>query len=139
MLAQVCCLTKLGAMQGSRQGTAALQLLDLQKQCKQHAGSAVSGLTDKAVRLHVDAVDAVVVSGIQGTAWQSSRKPLTWSSEPGYEQMQLCPHMPLQPFICMAVLRASFGPSLGKQAVDLGVQQGACGHAASAEMHAHAS
>ncbi|KAL0055367.1 hypothetical protein WJX82_011296 [Trebouxia sp. C0006] len=60
------------------------QMLDQQAQCRSQETEVVSTLSNSVVRLHLDAVNAVVLAGVDNTQWHSSRKPLTWPDAPGH-------------------------------------------------------
>ena len=53
------------------------------EECNSLGTKAVSTLSSSIVRLHLDAVNAVVLAGVDSTQWHSSRKPLTWPDAPG--------------------------------------------------------
>ncbi len=59
------------------------QIVDQESQCRSAGSQALASLSESTVRLHLDAVSAVVLAGIDSTNWQSSRKPLTWQDAPG--------------------------------------------------------
>ena len=59
------------------------QMLDQQAQCRSQEKEVVSMLSSSVVRLHLDAVNEVVLAGIDNTQWHSSRKPLTWPDAAG--------------------------------------------------------
>ncbi|KAA6425591.1 MAG: hypothetical protein FRX49_04488 [Trebouxia sp. A1-2] len=60
------------------------QMLDQQAHCRSQEEEVVCTLSNSVVRLHLDAVKAVVMAGIDNTQWHSSRKPLTWPDAPGH-------------------------------------------------------
>lgn len=51
--------------------------------CQALAVTAMSHLSGSIAKLHVAAVDAVVLAGIDHCSWHSSRKPMTWPEAPG--------------------------------------------------------
>ena len=51
--------------------------------CKALSVSLVSQLSSSIAQLHLQAVNAVVLAGIDHDGWQSSRKPTTWPDAPG--------------------------------------------------------
>ena len=55
-----------------------------QAACCQALGvSVVSQLSSSIAKLHLEAVDAVVLPGVDHNSWQSSRKPITWPDAAG--------------------------------------------------------
>ncbi|DBA74364.1 TPA: hypothetical protein ACH3X1_011135 [Trebouxia sp. C0004] len=60
------------------------QMLHQQAQCRSREKEVVSMLSSSIVRLHLDAVNKVVLAGIDNNQWYSSRKPLTWPDAPGH-------------------------------------------------------
>ncbi|KAL0020961.1 hypothetical protein WJX79_010163 [Trebouxia sp. C0005] len=66
------------------QGDVMSQMLDQQAHCRSQEEEVVCTLSNSVVRLHLDAVKAVVMAGIDNTQWHSSRKPLTWPDAPGH-------------------------------------------------------
>ena len=59
------------------------QLGQQEAQCQALGVGMVSQLSCSIAQLHINAVDAVVLPGIDQCSWQSSRKPLTWPDAPG--------------------------------------------------------
>ena len=65
------------------QDALAMQIAAQGAECDSQGTVAVSTLSSSIVRLHLEAVNAVVLAGVDSTQWHSSRKPLTWPDAPG--------------------------------------------------------
>ena len=51
--------------------------------CQALGVSLASQLSTSIAQLHLQAVNAVLLAGIDHDSWQSSRKPMTWPDAPG--------------------------------------------------------
>lgn len=61
----------------------AMQIAAQGAECNSQGTKATSMLSSSIVRLHLEAVNRVVLVGVDSTQWHSSRKPLTWPDAPG--------------------------------------------------------
>ena len=51
--------------------------------CQALGVSLISQLSSSIAQLHLQAMDAAILAGIDHDSWQSSKKPMTWPDAPG--------------------------------------------------------